>query len=328
MGRLKRLPTRKAQTSTNPVRVRTMSVVMQRLLGAISFTIALGTSFYVRGEIGAENFAHSDRIAAHFPSLERATSKALQRKHHLDMAPELYVRRIREDAGKLNIAAPDVDVMRKPQKVHHPVQQGLTVPVGASRRFGALNLRVSGEPVKLRKGGASVKTRHTIARLRNQGKSPIAYYAQMHLEKSLECTNRGVYSSNMLALMPGEEALITVCARVGSVVIDDLRYMEISELGYHYITSLPARAFLLDKVTASAHRISDACSLVPASRLVEAQKRGNLQWEDIVDFFSRHSCRDYALPNDYHYQAKGLSQLPYGASASLEEALARDRAVQ
>jgi hypothetical protein len=111
---------------------------------------------------------------------------------------------------------------------------------------------------------------------------------------------------NAMALMPDEAADVVVCAGTGSVRVERLEILEISRLGYHYVSQLPPGAVGHDPVTAAAHEpISrmPLCTSVDDKGLSAQVRQGLARWVDVVDFYSRHSCERFKYFDGYRYAA-------------------------
>ena len=106
---------------------------------------------------------------------------------------------------------------------------------------------------------------------------------------------------------------ISVCAGAGSIRVTDVRYLEITPLGYEYLSQLPPETVGYDASIARAHtprRGRKICSSVPVQKIAHWLKNGELKWEDVADFYSRHSCERIQIDRRYRRATQNLERLP------------------
>jgi hypothetical protein len=127
------------------------------------------------------------------------------------------------------------------------------------------------------------------------------------------CEVRGARTHNAMALMPDERAEVVVCAGGGGIQIDRLEVLEITELGYRYVSQIPPAAVGHDGTTTGSHRPdspSTPCTQLDTGLLSTSIREGKARWVDVIDFFSRHNCHRHALPETYRLAERPLPALP------------------
>lgn len=224
-----------------------------------------------------------------------------------------YWKEVRADAKAFGVVAPSKRRLEGKQRYRRLIRKRRTLRMGKRLRKGPLELRASLESVRFVRQGASVKSKHSVLTLRNRGQSPLAYRIELRAKRRGRCDVRGTRKHNALALRPGEKAEITICAGKSAIEISRLEILELSPLGYHYLSRVPPQAFGVEATRASAHGIPHSkglCTQVAAPKLGRELRSGRLKWADIADFYSRHSCENYRFPAGYRRSRKGAANLP------------------
>ena len=81
--------------------------------------------------------------------------------------------------------------------------------------------------------------------------------------------------------------------------------MEIPALSYYYVSRLTPGLILYDVRAAAGHTIpkGTACPQTFSWRDVrDGAARGEIDWRDIIDFYARHNCDEYAFFPGYRYR--------------------------
>lgn len=226
---------------------------------------------------------------------------------------DLYWDEVRADAAALGIRAPSKGRFRAAQNHRRWFKKAKTLQVGKRLRKGSMELRVSVESVKYKRQGAFVTSRHTVLTLRNRGKRPVAYRIEVAAAKRGRCRVKGTRQHNAIALLPNEGAEITVCAGKTGVRIGALETLELSTLGYHYLSRVPPQALGVESTRAAAHRIprhARGCGGLDNGVLAKALREGSVRWADLADFYSRHNCDTFRVPAKYRRARRRLKRLP------------------
>ncbi len=228
-------------------------------------------------------------------------------------APARFEEGAAADAAAFGIAAVDPAVLLAPQAYASELPQALVMQPGTSWRSPHLDIRASVERVTYQQHGATVAANHVIATITNVVAVPLAYRVALASAERGRCEIRGSRMHNAMALQPGETAEVVLCAGVGSVRLEKVEVLEISELGQRYLSQIPPQAAGADEVTAAAHRPRERvemCSQIDAVALAHQIRAGVIAWVDLVDFYSRHNCHRYAFVPGYRRVATALTHLP------------------
>jgi hypothetical protein len=171
----------------------------------------------------------------------------------------------------------------------------------------------------------AVKRTHSIATIQNTSDTPVAYFLAITAKGNEEC--RGSRKHNAMALLPGESAEVLACPGKESFVVEDLRVLEVTPIGYVYVSKLPPTAVGHTAEVARAHtgaNVAESCSQIPAVKIASRIQGGELAWEDLVDYFSRHNCERHAFPAAYRRTTEPITKFPYKAVAAGQASPAGD----
>jgi hypothetical protein len=210
-----------------------------------------------------------------------------------------------EGAKKLGLAAPTLAQLAQPlpyfdesaaARRMKPERDSLETP----------HLRLQTKVIKewaMTPSGQGFRYEHTILTITNRSDRPLAYRVATSVPNSERCKEKGHMLQNALALRPGQSESRTEClwAPKGWLAIDKVEVLELSELGYHYVSRLPPQQVLVDERTAGGHQPPKGdppCSFVPW-REVQAAHAAGAQWADVIDFYARHDCEEYSYWRGY-----------------------------
>jgi hypothetical protein len=281
-----------------------------RIAGAGVLAIVLSVGSWLADKPGRESAKRLDALrdgrAAQEQVLEEESSIA-QRE------TRAYYAALVEDAQQLETEAPALETITAPNL--HVVALQDAVVLGPGERWSSdhLEVRAKEEKVRYQNHGASVAAPHVIAEIENVGSVPVAYNVRVRSHERGRCDVRGVRSHNAVALEPGESASIVVCAGRGSVRLEHVEVLELTPLGYLFVSSLPVVALGVDPVTAMAHRPPTsglACEALDGRRHAAEIEAGRARWVDVADFYSRHNCTRWQYVAGYRHVTAPLARLP------------------
>jgi len=231
----------------------------------------------------------------------------------------LYRGLIEEDAKKLGVAAPTPAELA----AVFPYFDELRAP-RALRPGGALDtahLRVSlivrREEGAIEGGGSgqSFRADHLVLRIQNLTARHLAYRVSTRVPDAGRCEAKGTIPHDAIALAPREVVLRTECLlqKGATVEVTRVEVKELPALAYHYVSRLVPELVLYDPRTAAGHTIPKgaACPQTFSWREVrDGAARGEIAWRDIIDFYARHDCDDYAFFPGYRFRADTRAPLP------------------
>ena len=291
-----------------------MEAVVTRSIAGGALALAVIVGGWTGWRLSLDIQSETETLLSERVTANQAQSKALEREAGYRKSEAFFNTRVEAATETHGVARPSLERLREPNTFHHPITRGEAkiVTTDAPLRKAGLELRVKVEEREVRRRGLTIKNQHTLARVRNVGESPVAYFLKIGSSTS-DCQVHALSRHNAMALMPGEEVEIAICAGAHALEVFDLRVMEITELGALWVSKIPPQAVGHDQASARAHhpgRGVEMCAEIPAVEFGERVHRGNAAWEDIVDFYSRHDCEHYSWPPDYERIVEPLAALP------------------
>lgn len=248
-----------------------------------------------------------------------ARERALAAPPSYTETPVYYRTELEASLASLELEA-DVDTLlerlRQPNVFYHPITHGapITMRAGESRTEQQLELVVLHEDLRVKRGGLESNSPHTLIQLTNVGQVALAYRLLARSKDGGDCKARAVTQYDALVLDPGETARVSICSGTHEVEVVDLRMMELDErIQVRWVRQIPPAAFGLDEIAIRSHKSAKtvpSCGHVPSQATAKQLMDGAAQWEDVVDFYSRHDCNIYRWPNSYERIASPLVELP------------------
>jgi hypothetical protein len=119
---------------------------------------------------------------------------------------------------------------------------------------------------------------------------------------------------NALALTPGDEVVRTECLARGSkgIRVKKVEVLRLTRLGYHYVSRLDPAQMMYSERTSAGHEYKGLppCKLLPWNVIQTGLRQGEIEWHDVIDFYARHNCDEYAYFRGYRWSKKGPERLP------------------
>jgi hypothetical protein len=291
-----------------------METIVTRSVAGAGLALALAFGGWVGARLTLETADAVDIALARRIDPDQAQRAALQQKASYEDSEEYYQIGIDDAVERYKITAPPRERLLEPNTFFHVASSGDTrlLAPGASLSQAGLDIRINVEDIDVERRGIRTKNTHTLAMVRNVGDKPLAYFLQLR-SRTGDCQLRALTRYDAMVLMPDEEAEISVCSGSHEVEITDLRVLEVTELGALWVSKLPPQAVGHDDVSGRSHHPGagiDVCAEMPALDFSTRIKDGEAEWEDIVDFYSRHDCDHYRWWPGYKRIVEPLTRLP------------------
>jgi hypothetical protein len=234
----------------------------------------------------------------------------------LKYSPIMYRGLIEQDARELGLPAPPLAEMAAPFPYADELGTPRVLRPGGALRTAHLALSLS---VRREEGAIeqqSFRADHLVLKIENLGARHLAYRVQTRvLPRGGRCGSKGDIPHNAVALAPREMLTRTECLqqRGGAVEVLRVEVLEIPALAYHHVSRLTPGLVLYDARAAAGHQPprGEACPQTLSWREIrDGAERGDIGWRDIIDFYARHSCREYAFFPAYRYRADPAAPLP------------------
>lgn len=295
-----------------------MEPMTTRVIAGAALFVVLILGAWRSGGLTDEEGAKAQEILAQEVAATEAREQALSQAPSYMQTPVYYRTELEATLTDLGMTV-DVDVLlerlHQPNIFYQPISRSAPVILksGEVRTEQSLELTAIQEDLRVQRSGLETTGAHTLLRLHNRGQVPLAYHLVARSQQGGDCNMRAITQYDALVLAPDEQARISVCSGSHDVEILDLRFMEVSELGARWIRQVPGRALGLDEIAIRGHKPSKhvpLCPLVPVEETALAISSGAAQWEDLVDYYSRHDCNFYRWPTGYERIVEPLGQLP------------------
>ena len=265
---------------------------------------AIASGSEAEAAAGETGEAKTDAAAGEAPADDRGMLETMYRGH------------VAATAVALGVEAPSTEALAKPAVFSHPISHGTPKVLGPNKslREGPLSLRVKiVQGLSVDRIKVSSKGQHTLLVVENKGEVPVAYRLLARKLAGAKCLTPAIIRYDAIALDPGQQIEISICSGRQAVEIIDLRTYELSSVGIAWVRQLPPGVVGLDGLTAKAHEVAEGTAQCTEDEemLQRALYEGELAWEDVIDFYSRHDCTHYPWPSDYRYrEGQGPAELP------------------
>ncbi|MES1171738.1 MAG: hypothetical protein ABUL77_00750 [Bacteroidota bacterium] len=222
---------------------------------------------------------------------------------------------VEQDAAALGVPAPSVEVMAAPFPYFDEAPAKRSLRAGGTLRTPHLRLSLV---VRREQGaieGQSFRADHLVMKIENLTRVHLAYRVTTEVPDATRCDAKGVIAHDAIALAPGQAIHRTECLfqKASTVSVVRVEVVEIPALSYHYVSRLVPGLILYDPRTAAGHTPPKgaACPQTFSWRDVrDGAARGEIAWRDIIDFYARHNCDEYAFFPGYRYRTDPAAPLP------------------
>lgn len=294
-----------------------MPVNVQRIASLALVGVAVVIGLWCSGQFGRQSAARVDEIRAEEGDATQARANAAARRTELTQVDAEFERGVAAACERFGLPTPALAELRAPHPYAIELEDAIVLPPGKGWSSKHLQISVDVEKVTYQQHGATVSANHSIARIENISKVPVAYLVRLASEERGRCEVRGSRPHNAVSLRPREIAEIVVCAGSGAVRVEHVEVLELDELGHRYVSQLPAQAVGADDVTTASHQPIERvepCRGVDAAAIAQWIRGGQATWGDVIDFFSRHDCHRFEFVPGYRRATAQLPSLPFVAS--------------
>ncbi|MEX1368128.1 MAG: hypothetical protein AB1Z98_33675 [Nannocystaceae bacterium] len=295
--------------------VGAVTISSLRIIAGVVLALTLLAGVFLSGKVRRDTEQRLSDLRAGVDRIEQSkamagANEALPRSLELD--PTQFETWMREDLESFGLPPMSIVELAAPNAYFDEIGEPVVVGPGKTWSSPHLRIKVRLDKVNYMQRGARVSSVHVIARAENVSEVPIAYRLVLRGEAG-KCEVRGAREHNAVALAPGESAEIVVCAGRDRVRIEALEVLEVSPLGYHYLSQLSPMVFGQDAISSAAHRpqvTSTRCDDVDAKTHAAYLEAGTVTWADVADFYSRHNCQRLRMPPGYRRAVEPLPTLP------------------
>lgn len=239
-----------------------------------------------------------------------------------------YMATLEEDAKAVKLPTPKIEQMAAPLPFFDELPAGKTLKADRDQ-IDTPHLHLATKVVKewSTTGSAQqMRIEHIMMTITNKTERPLAYRVETGVGDGKRCRSKGVLTQNAIALRPNETVTRSECFWFKNATVDvkAIQVVELTDLGYYYVSRLTPGQILLDERTTAGHEVPGklkACAFVPWREIkTSSETTGGVSWADVIDFYARHNCDDWTFFTSYRrWTAPGaLPAHPGEAAAALE----------
>jgi hypothetical protein len=241
-------------------------------------------------------------------------------------SPEYYKAAEEEDAKRYKVAAIDPGTLAQPLTYAAELTEPRSMKIEKDT-IDTPHLKVTTRVIKewaRTPSGQGFKYEHIVLSITNKTDKPVAYYVPTWVSHAENCQSQGAIEHNAIALKPGETVERTECLwhKGQQLRVNGIEAMELTWLGYYYVSRLNPVQIMLDARTAAGHKVpppAKECSFVPWRDITASAEQAHTGWADVIDFYARHNCDEYSFFRGYRrWTAPG--SLPARAPAGVDQA--------
>jgi hypothetical protein len=220
---------------------------------------------------------------------------------------------VKEDSEKFKVKKFDFNRVKAGNRHFVEFTGNQSLRVGGKLETRRLLLQLLKQRVWVGGEGQGMRSAHLVLAITNKTNHHMAY--RVLTEAWGKCRDKGTIAHNAMALRPRERLLRTECKLLARsrIKVLEVEVMEVSPVGYYYLSRLDPVQIRLNPRTADGHLIPDElpqCRLLPWREIQNGMRRGDVRWRDVVDFYSRHNCDEYSYFVQYKYDPEGPERLP------------------
>jgi hypothetical protein len=242
------------------------------------------------------------------PPADQATSE-------MKYSATLYRAMLEQDARTFGVPAARPEELAKPFPYFSEAPAPKRLKVGGSVQTPHLRLSLLVRKEGGSMEGQSYRADHLVLRIDNLTAKNLAYRVQTTVSDDARCAAKGDLPHNAIVIEAGKTITRTECLyqNDGKVTITGIEVIEIPKISAYYLSRLPPGLVLYSTRTSAGH-VPLKGALCPQlfswRDIRDGADRGELGWKDVIDFYARHSCEEYAFFPGYRYRTDAKAPLP------------------
>jgi hypothetical protein len=233
----------------------------------------------------------------------------------LRFSPVVYRGQLEQDARGFGVPPPTLEEFQAPflyvEEIREPQKLELKSPVETPH----LRLSLDVEKNRASLDGQNFHFDHLVLRIENKTSHYLAYRIQTDLPNRKKCNSKGEIPHNAIVIEPKQTLRRTECLYRQNTTIEVTRVeiIELPALAAVYASRLPAIAVLYDQRSAAGH-VPLRGTLCPQTFSWREVRDGidnkRIGWRDVIDYYARHSCEEYAFFGAYRFRTDPSAPLP------------------
>lgn len=223
-----------------------------------------------------------------------------------------YQAQLDDDCKLLKIRRVTMDTLRGGNPYTLEFTGSTSLKPGGKLETESLLLRVLTRRLMVGEEGRGIRAPHLLLSITNRSDKFLAYRVETEVAGSGE---KAHLAHNAIALKPKAKVVRSesLMRDAGSLTVKKIEVIELTRLGYHYVSRLDPERLQFSPRTSTGHQYTGGlrpCKLLPWRVIRDGMKQGVTRWYDVVDFYSRHSCSEYTFFKGYRWSAEGVKALP------------------
>jgi hypothetical protein len=233
----------------------------------------------------------------------------------LRYSPVIYRAQIEQDARKYGVAVPLAGELEAPFLYLEEQAQRRRLSTKAPIETQHVRLSLDIEKRDAVQDGQRLRSEHMVLRIENRTGKYLAYRVETDLADKKRCGAKGDIPHNAMVLGPHQTLRRSECVYRGdpSLEVARIEIIELPPLAAVYVGRLPPITALYDKRTSGGH-VPEKGSVCPQTfswrEIRDGIDRKELGWRDVIDFYARHSCDEYAFFRTYRFRTDAGAPLP------------------
>jgi hypothetical protein len=233
----------------------------------------------------------------------------------LRYSPVVYRGQLEQDARTFGVPVPAATDVEAPFIYVEEVKEKRKLTPRTPIETAHLRLSLDIEKHEASMDGHRYRFEHLVLRLENRTGKYLAYRVLTDVAERRRCGNKGDIPHNAMVIEPNQTLRRTECLFRTQAAIDVNRVevMELPHLPAIYVSRLPATGVLYDRRTSAGH-VPLKGNLCPQTfswrEIQEGIEHKQIDWRDVVDFYARHNCDEYAFFRSYRFRTDAAAPLP------------------
>ena len=223
-----------------------------------------------------------------------------------------YQAQLDDDCKLLKIRRVTMDTLRGGNPYTLEFSGSTKLKPGGKLETESLFLRAKIRRLMVGEEGHGIRAPHLLLSITNRTDKFLAYRVETTVSGG---NNKAHLAHNAIALKPKATVVRSesLMRESSSLVVKKVEVIELTRLGYHYVSRLDPERLQFSPRTATGHQYRGAlrpCKLLPWRVIRDGMREGVTRWFDVVDFYARHSCSEYTFFKGYRWSAQGVKSLP------------------
>jgi hypothetical protein len=233
----------------------------------------------------------------------------------LRFSPVVYRGQLEQDARSFGVPAPGPGEIETPFVYVEELRGRRKLTSRNPIETPHLKLSLDVEKHQASMDGQSFRFEHLVMRIENRTGKYLAYRIKTDVSDKKKCSSKGDIPHNAIVIEPNQTLRRTECLfrNHRSVDVDLVEVIELPQLAAVYASRLPATSVLYDARTSAGH-VPLKGTLCPQTfswrEIQDGIDRKQIGWRDVIDFYARHNCDEYAFFRNYRFRTDAAAPLP------------------